>query len=157
MSEQAPPRVATGSAGSMPSVQPRTSTRTRWVGWVWFAGVMMILLGMFNVIEGIVALFNDKYYVVGPQGLLVFDMTGWGWIHLIIGALAVVAGAASFTGAMWARVVAVMLATVNAVARLAFLSASPVWGTIVIALDVVVIWAVMVHGGEAKPERQQQW
>lgn len=152
MSEHATRGVPTGSAGSM---QPRPSTRTMWVGWVWFAGVMMILLGMFNVIEGIVALFKDKYYVVGPQGLLVFDMTGWGWIHLIIGVLAVVAGFALFTGAAWARVFAVILATVNAVAQLAFLSANPVWATIVIAIDVVVIWAVIVHGGEARREPER--
>ncbi|WP_236792076.1 hypothetical protein [Amycolatopsis sp. GM8] len=121
-----------------------------WVGWIWFGGAMMILLGMFNVIQGLVALFNKNYYVVGPQGLLVFNLTGWGWIHLIVGALAVVAGIFLFTGAAWARVVAVVLAVVNAVAQLAFLSAYPVWSTIIIALDVLVIWAVIVHGREVR-------
>jgi hypothetical protein len=131
---------------------PRESTTTRslWVGWIWFAGAMMILLGLFNAIEGLVALFNSRHYVLGPEGLLVFNLTGWGWVHLIIGVLAVVAGFALFTGAAWARVVAVVLATVNAVAQLAFLSAHPVWATIVIALDVLVIWAVIVHGDEAR-------
>ena len=66
--------------------------------------------------------------------------------------LAVIAGLALFTGALWARITAVVLATINAIAQLTFLSAFPVWATIVIALDVVVIWAVIVHGSEAKRE-----
>jgi len=127
-----------------------TTTRSLWVGWIWFAAAMMILLGLFNVIEGLVALFNSRYYVLGPEGLLVFNLTGWGWVHLIIGVLAFVGGFALFTGATWARVLAVVLATVNAVAQLVFLSAHPVWATIVIALDVLVIWAVIVHGEEAR-------
>jgi hypothetical protein len=119
-----------------------------WVGWIAFAGVMMIMLGLFTAVEGLVALFNDTHYVVGREGLLVFDLTGWGWVHLIVGVLAVVAGFALFTGAAWARVTAVLLAAFNAIAQLAFLSASPVWATIVIAIDVVVIWAIVVHGKE---------
>ncbi|MFD4193555.1 MULTISPECIES: DUF7144 family membrane protein [Amycolatopsis] len=125
-------------------------SRSAWLGWVWFGGAMMVLLGIFNVIEGLVALFNDEYYLVGAAGTLVFDLTGWGWVHLIIGVLAVAAGIGLFTGAAWARVTAVVLATVNAVAQLTFLSAYPVWATLVIALDVVVIWAVVVHGSEAR-------
>ncbi|NKQ52338.1 hypothetical protein HFP15_05535 [Amycolatopsis sp. K13G38] len=147
MSQQAQPHTG---AGPIPTTQPQATTRSLWVGWIWFGGAMMILLGFFNVIEGLVALFNDKYYVVGPQGLLVFDITGWGWVHLIIGVLAVASGLALFTGAVWARIAAVFLATVNAVAQLAFLSAYPVWATVVIALDVLVIWAVIVHGDEAR-------
>lgn len=149
---QSQPGVST-SSGPTATTGPTTTeppARTAWVGWIWFGGTMMILLGLFNAIEGIVALFNKHYYVVGPEGLLVFNLTGWGWIHLIIGALAVVAGIFLFTGAAWARVAAVVLATVNAIAQLAFLSAYPVWSTIIIALDVVVIWAVVVHGREVK-------
>jgi hypothetical protein len=124
--------------------------RTAWVGWVYFAGMMLVLLGSFNVIEGLVALFNDQYYVPTAEGLLVFDLTGWGWVHLIIGVLAIVVGVGLYTGAVWARVGGVLLAGVNAVAQLMFLSAYPVWAVIVIALDVLVIWALVVHGDEAK-------
>ncbi|HKS45754.1 MAG TPA: hypothetical protein VJT49_11715 [Amycolatopsis sp.] len=150
MSQHAHP--GTGTAGGVRTAPAgeRTEARSAWLGWIWFAGAMMILLGLFNAIEGVVALFNDRYYVLGPQGLLVFDLTGWGWVHLIIGALAVVTGIALFSGATWARVVAVVLAVINAIAQLAFLSAHPVWCTIVIALDVIVIWALVVHGAEAK-------
>jgi len=122
------------------------------VGWIWFAGAMMILLGLFNAIEGLVALFYNTFYVVGPERLLVFSLTAWGWVHLIIGVLVFIAGCALFTGAVWARAVAVVLAALNALTQLVFLSASPVWGVIVIALDVLVIWAIVVHGNELNRE-----
>jgi hypothetical protein len=119
-----------------------------WTGWIGFAGIMMVVIGAFTVIEGMVALFHNDYYVVGPQNVLVFDLTGWGWIHLIVGGLIVLAGCGLWTGAAWARVVAVVFATFNAVLQLGFVSVQPVWSTIVIALCVVVIWAVVVHGSE---------
>lgn len=126
---------------------------TAWYGWVWFAAVMMVMTGTFNVIYGLVALFKDTYYTIGPQGLLVFDLTQWGWILLVGGALAVLAGLALFRGALWARITTVLLAAINAVAHMAFMSAYPVWALITIAIDVLVIWAVIVHGDELRDER----
>ncbi|MCP2245829.1 DUF7144 family membrane protein [Lentzea aerocolonigenes] len=123
---------------------------TGWLGWIWFAGIMMIVMGSFNAIEGLVALFRGEYYVVTEEQVLVFDITAWGWITLLIGILVALAGGALMSGAAWARVVAVVLAVVNAVAQLMFVSIHPVWSTIVIALCVTVIWAVVVHGSEAK-------
>ncbi|MEU7530574.1 hypothetical protein AB0A74_32935 [Saccharothrix sp. NPDC042600] len=125
--------------------RPRASA---WTGWIGFAAIMMIVIGSFNVIEGVVALFDDEYYVVGPDNVLVLDLTGWGWAHLVIGVLIALAGAALLTGAAWARVVAVVFAALNAVVQLGFVSVQPVWSTIVIALCVVVVWAVVVHGDE---------
>ncbi|MET9225762.1 hypothetical protein [Lentzea sp. NPDC003310] len=122
---------------------------TGWLGWIWFAGIMMIVMGSFNAIEGLVALFRDDYYVVTEDQVLLFDISMWGWITLLIGVLVALAGGALLSGAAWARVVAVVLAVVNAVAQLAFVSVHPVWSTIVIALCVTVIWAVVVHGQEA--------
>lgn len=142
--------TAPSGAGAAPVTHSRTRSRSLWVGWVYFGGAMMVLLGTFNIIEGLVALFNDEYYVATPQGLLVFDITGWGWVHLIIGLIAVAVGIGVFTGAMWARVSGVILCGINAIAQLAFLSAYPVWGILVIALDILVIWALIVHGDEAK-------
>jgi hypothetical protein len=123
---------------------------TGWLGWIWFAGIMMIVMGSFNAVEGLVALFRGEYYVVTEEQVLVFDLTAWGWITLLIGILVALAGGALMSGAAWARVVAVVLAVVNAVAQLMFVSVHPVWSTIVIALCVTVIWAVVVHGSEAK-------
>lgn len=150
MSDHAQMGAGGRTAGGMPSSGDLESRSSAAAGWVGFAAVMMIILGVFNVIEGLVALFKNSYYVVAPSGLLVFNLTGWGWIHLAIGILEVAAGVALFSGASWARVVAVILVSVNAIDQLAFVSAHPVWTTIVIALDVVVVWAVVVHGGEAR-------
>jgi hypothetical protein len=135
--------MATGYAGGM------TSRRsTSWTGWLVFGAVMMVMVGTFNAIYGLVAIFEDTYYTVGPQGLLVFDLTGWGWIHLVAGVAAVIAGMALFTGAQWARILVVLLASLNAITQLAFMSAYPAWSLIAIVLDFIVIWAVIVHGDE---------
>jgi hypothetical protein len=134
-----PPAVAQG--GKM-----GVHTRSTWSGWIWFAGTILIIGGFFTAIEGLVALFRNEYYVVGSDGLLVFDMTAWGWIHLIVGVCAVLTGITLFSGAAWARVVAVLLVSFNAVSQLAFLAAYPIWTTIIIAMNVLVIWAVVVHG-----------
>ncbi|RLK58291.1 DUF7144 family membrane protein [Actinokineospora cianjurensis] len=125
------------------------STRpTGWTGWILFAAIVMVLVGLFTVVYGLVALLHGDYYTATPGGLLVFDLTGWGWTHLVIGTVAAAAGIALLTGAVWARVVAVLLAGVNALSQIAFLPASPAWSMIAIALDVLVIWAVVVHGRE---------
>lgn len=139
-----------------------TATPSGWVGWIWFAAVMLIVLGAFNVLSGLVALFRRGYYIVGDSGVLVFSLLGWGWIHLIIGVLAIAAGIVLFKGAMWARVAAIVLVGINALSQLAFLAAYPVWATLIIALDVLVIWAIVVHGGELaadtrRKEQQSQW
>ncbi|TVT26097.1 hypothetical protein FNH06_00115 [Amycolatopsis acidiphila] len=133
--------------------QSRTSpvtTEARWTGKLVFGGVMMVVAGLFNVIIGLVALFNSDYYVLGASGVLVLDLAGWGWLHLILGALVVLTGAALLTGATWARVITVLLAGFNALASLAFMSAYPLWSIVVIALDVLVIWAVITAGTEAE-------
>ncbi|MET8850725.1 hypothetical protein [Amycolatopsis sp. NPDC004625] len=148
-----PMRPRSGTTGARAPLPPeRAVARSRRVGWIWFAGAITVLAGLFTVVEGAVALFDRDYYVIGPSGLLVFTLAGWGWLHLIVGVLVVLTGIALFTGAQWARVVTVALAGFNALAQLAFLSAYPFWGVLVIALDVLVIWAVIVHGDEATYE-----
>lgn len=123
-----------------------------WTGWIVFAGVMMLMMGAFHAIQGLVALFQDTYYLVGSEGLIVqVDYTTWGWVHLILGAVVVLAGIALLAGQMWARVVAVILAFGSALVNIAFLGAYPLWSLMMIAVDVLVIWAVTVHGKEMKP------
>ncbi|MGB3438655.1 MAG: hypothetical protein WBA97_07855 [Actinophytocola sp.] len=138
------------ASGAVPVTHGQTARRTGWVGWLYFGGTMLILVGTFNLIEGLVALFNDQYYVPTRQGLLVFDITTWGWIHLIMGALAVIVGFGVFVGATWARIAGVAFASFNAIAQLAFLSAYPLWATIVITIDILIIWALIVHGDETR-------
>lgn len=130
-------------------VPERTRTATAWVGWIWFAGIMLIMLGAFGAIEGLIALFRDNYYVYSPDQILVLDLTGWGWLHLIAGVLAVVTGVALLSGLTWARPVAVVLVALDALANLAFIGVTPLWSAIAITLCVVVIWAIVVHGGES--------
>ena len=121
-----------------------------WYGMVVFAATMMVMLGTFHAIAGLVALFRDDYFLVTRSGLVIdVDYTTWGWVHLLLGILVVAAGAALFAGATWARVVAVAVAMLSALLNLAFLSAYPLWSVIMIAIDVLVIYAVTVHGGPA--------
>jgi hypothetical protein len=124
----------------------RHTTRDPGPGWVVFAGVMLLLVGAFNVVVGLVALFRSDVLVSAPAGLIVFSISGWGWIHLIGGVLLVLTGLGVFSGNAIARVAAVVLAGLNAVAQLTFLPVYPLWAVIVIVLDVVVIAALLARG-----------
>ena len=124
-----------------------------WTGWVVFAGIMLIMLGAFQAIEGLVALFDRGYYLVTSSGLVVnVDYNVWGWVHLILGILAVATGFGLLAGNTAARVVGIVLAVVSAIVNLAFIAAYPVWSTIVIGVDVIVIYAIVVHGRELKSD-----
>jgi len=120
------------------------------VGWVAFAGVMMVLAGMFHAVAGLTALLRDTWYVVSGDSLLVLNYTAWGWIHLLAGIFILLAGFSVLHGANWARVVGVILASLSALANLAWLNAYPIWAVIIITIDIVVIHALVVHGGELK-------
>jgi len=124
---------------------------TAWVGFVVFGGIMMLMMGGFQAIEGLVALFRQDYYFVTRSGLLLsMDFTAWGWIHLIIGLAAVGTGFGVLMGQMWARVLGIVIAVLSALVNIAFLSAYPVWCVIVIATDILVIYALAAHGREVK-------
>jgi hypothetical protein len=125
--------------------------QTRWIGWVIFGGLTMVMVGIFQLIEGLVALFKHGYYLVDPGHLVVhMDYTAWGWLHIGIGAVLVVTGFGVMVGQVWARVLGIAFAALSAIVNLAFLAAYPIWSVIVIALDVVVIYAIAVHGREVK-------
>lgn len=116
-----------------------------------FAGIMMILLGAFQIIEGLVALFARGYYVVGPNGLvLTVNYATWGWVHFGIGVVAVLAGLGVLAGQAAARVVGIIFAALSAIVNLGFIAAYPIWSIIVIILDVIVIYALAVHGREMR-------
>jgi hypothetical protein len=125
-----------------------------WASWVIFGGVMLILLGIFHVMQGLVALVNDDFYLVTKNGLLLnFDFTSWGWIHLVLGVLIGLVGVGLLTGNTAARVAGVVLAVLSAVVNLLFIAAYPVWSVIIIALDVIVIYSIVVHGRELEGNR----
>jgi hypothetical protein len=122
-----------------------------WVGWVGFAAIILILNGVFSLIQGLIALIGSNYYYVVTNGsLFLFDLTGWGWWNLIIGAVLVLTGVALFTGATWARIVAVIAAGLSAIGQLFLVPAQPWWALIVIAINVLVIYAVTAHGRELR-------
>ena len=123
-----------------------------WVGWVGFAAIILILNGVFSVVQGLVALIgSNTYYVVTDGSLFLLDLTGWGWWNLIIGAALVLTGLALITGATWARVVAIIVAGLSAIGQLLLVPAQPWWALIVIAIDVLVIYAVTAHGRDLRP------
>ena len=138
------------------SAGPRSSRESSFdvsgaYGWISFAALMMFLLGGFHVILGLVALLDDGQFEAPDSKLVVSaDYTAWGWVHLLGGINVILAAAALFTGKLWARIVGVVAAAVSAVVCIAFLSAFPIWATIMIAMDIVIIYAITVHGGEMK-------
>jgi hypothetical protein len=127
----------------------RTKTSPWVMGLAVFAGALMITAGIFQVIAGIVALFQNEIYVVGQQYAVSFDVTTWGWIHLLVGVLVVAAGCGVITGQLWARVVGIGLAVLSMIANFAFLPYYPFWALAIIALNVFVIWALCSYDREA--------
>ena len=116
------------------------------VGWTIFASILLIMIGIFQAISGLVAIVNDTFYVVGEEWIFQFDISTWGWIHLLIGLVLALAGFFLFRGAMWARVVGIVVAAIAAIANFAWLPWYPLWSIIIITVSVFVIWALSVHG-----------
>jgi hypothetical protein len=112
------------------------------VGGTVFAGVILVLVGVFHLIAGLVAILDDQFYVVTRNYTYNLDVTGWGWIHLIAGALVVLAGMYIFSGATWARIVGITLAVLSAIANFFFIPYYPFWSLVIIALDVWVVWSL---------------
>jgi hypothetical protein len=116
------------------------------VGWVQFAALLVLLIGAFNIVNGIVGLADDKYFVVTPDGLLVGDYQVWGGVWLALGILQMLVAAGIFAGKQWARIVGIILLLLSAVGQIMFLAAFPVWGFLTIGLIVAAIHALTVHG-----------
>lgn len=130
----------------MSGVSAERSYSSAAVGWITFAGVMMIVSGLFQAFAGVVALFEDEFYVTTREYLFQFDATTWGWIHLIVGLIVVAAGLGVFSGNVLARTVGVFIAVVSMLVAFVWLPWYPIWGIIVIAVDATVIWALTAHG-----------
>ncbi|WP_067451948.1 DUF7144 family membrane protein [Actinomadura macra] len=115
------------------------------MGFSIFAGCVMILAGTFGALLGIAAISNDDLYVVRGDYIFKWDVSTWGWAHLILGIVVAVAGFAVFTGQVWARVIGIILAVASAIANFMFLPYYPVWSIVIIALDVAVIWGLVKY------------
>lgn len=133
-----------------------TSASTRpvgWTPWAFFAAAILFLNGMFSLTQGLVLLFGPDTYASELDGdLFVFVLSGWAWWNIIIGVFLLAAGGALFSGRNWARIVAVLFAIASAVGQLLLIPVQPFWALIVIAVDIFVIYALIVHGDELGPE-----
>ena len=121
-------------------------------GWIGFAGIVMLIIGGIDFIQGLIALFDDKYYVVSASGFLVVDLTGWGWIMVIWGVVLVLAGLALLAGQGWARWFTIIVVGLNFFAQLGFLGNSqyPLWALTALALNVVVLYALTARWDESQ-------
>jgi hypothetical protein len=119
-------------------------------GFILFAALMMIMAGCFQFFAGLIALFNDTFYVATRDYVFQFDATTWGWIHLVVGVIVALAGFGIMAGRTWARVVGITLALLSALANFLFIPYYPFWALTVIALDIFVIWALAAHGRELR-------
>lgn len=119
------------------------------VGLSLFAGVLMIVAGIFGAVEGLVALFRNQVYVVGYEYVFAFDLTAWGWTHLIIGIAVAAAGVAVMSGRTWGRIVGISIAVLSMITNFLFIPYYPVWSLLIITLDVFVIWALCVFDRRA--------
>jgi hypothetical protein len=126
----------------------RTNTETGWVGWLYFAGTILLVVGGTQIIAGLVGIFNSDFYAVTSAGLVAFNFATWGWASLLIGVLAMLTGLGIWAGATWARVVGIFLAVLAMLDNFAFLNAYPLWALIGVALNGFIIYALTMHGHE---------
>lgn len=111
------------------------------------AGALLLLGGVFQALAGISAILNDQVFVVGTKYVWQLDLTAWGWIHLVIGAVLILAGLYVLRGATWAVWLAIVVAGLSAIANFMWLPYQPIWALVVIALDVLIIWALATRRG----------
>jgi len=117
------------------------------VGLILFAAIMMIMVGVFQALQGLIAIFENEFYAATRNYIFKFDATTWGWIHLILGLVVAFAGWGLLSGRTWARVLAITLAVLSAIANFLFVPYYPFWSLLLITLNIFVIWAVAAHGG----------
>jgi hypothetical protein len=120
------------------------------VGFILFAAIMMIMVGVFQALQGLIAIFENEFYVATRNYLFQFDATSWGWIHLILGLIVAFAGWGLLSGRTWARLLAITLAVLSAIANFLFIPYYPFWALLLITLDIFVIWAITAHGGDMR-------
>jgi hypothetical protein len=124
-------------------------------GWIGFAGILLVIIGGIDFFQGLIALFEDEYYVPTGSGFLVFDLTGWGWTMLIWGVLLVLAGFGLIAGQEWARWFAIGVVSLNFIAQLGFLgnTQNTLWSLTGIALSIIVLYALTARWSESQADR----
>jgi hypothetical protein len=143
----------TDSASQSPSARPDPGGWA--VGFTMFAAVMMITVGAWQALQGLIAIFENEFYVQTRNYLFEADATSWGWIHLVLGVIVAFAGFGLLSGRTWARVVGITLAALSATANFLFIP-YPFWSILIVAVNVLVIWALTAHGREFKELKAAQ-
>ena len=126
--------------------QDTASQDTAWSGWIVFAAFVLLIVGGMDMLQGVVAIFRDEYVVATAKGVALLDVTAWGWATLIWGALLIITGLGLLGAAGWARWLAIIGVSVNAIAQIAFMAnypqAYPLWNILIVALNVLVLYAL---------------
>lgn len=143
MEAGSPPRSQTDSRGSSRYAEDRQPT-----GWAVFAGVLLLIVGSLDALYGLAAILNNEVVIVGGQGVIIANITTWGWIHFILGSLIAATGLGLFAGTEWARIAAVFFVAVNAVAQIVWFPAAPLWAFLMIILDVTIIYQLTARWEE---------
>jgi hypothetical protein len=120
------------------------------VGFILFAAILMIMVGVFQALQGLIAIFENEFYLATRNYTFQFDATTWGWIHLLLGLLVAFAGYGLLSGRTWARLLAITLAALSATANFLFIPYYPFWSLLLVTLNILVIWAITAHGGELR-------
>ncbi|MFJ4682367.1 hypothetical protein ACIQNG_18290 [Streptomyces sp. NPDC091377] len=148
------PDSETGDAWTAPPPQRTDAGGGGWVtGGITFAGVLMLVGGVLAILQGVAAISDDHVYASVGTYIYEINLTGWGWIHVVLGALFAITGWGVLTGAAWGRVAGIALASLSLVAQFLFLPYAPVWSVVMMAIDVFIIWA-LASGQEAASRRR---
>jgi hypothetical protein len=128
-----------------------------WAGWVWFAALLMIVIGSLDFFQGLIAVIRDKYYVLTPSQIIVFDLTTWGWVILIWGIVVALAGVGLLSGSGWARWFTILVASLNFIVQLGFVGSSQytLWALTVTGLNIVVLYALTARWGDVRAVEAQ--
>lgn len=123
-----------------------------WAGWIRLGAILILIIAMLDFFEGLIAIIRDEYYVLTPNQIVVFDLTTWGWITLLWALVLAVVGFALLAGATWARWTAIVVGSLNFIVQLGFVGSAqyPLWALTVLALNVVVLYALIVRWEDAR-------
>jgi hypothetical protein len=140
-----------GTATFEREARPMARQVTGWVGWVWFGAFTLLTVGLFNIMGGLVAVLSPKDVLAwSGHSVVLVDVSAWGWVHIVLGALLVLVACFLFAARPWARIVASILVVLNLLTQFLSLPITPWWSIAVIVLDVFVLWALIVHGAEVE-------
>jgi hypothetical protein len=123
----------------------------KWSGWIAFAGWLMVIIGVLDFFEGLIAVIRGQYYVLTANQIVVFDMRTWGWIMIIWGIVVVLAGLGLLSGSGWARWFTIIVASLSIIGQLGFVGSAsyPLWALTVLALTFVVLYALIARWDDA--------